>query len=212
MKGAEKWTGAGMKRDEKAAIAATAHTRIAGLILENWKHVGSHPTSSNVNSGEGEDLTGTTTGPDKLAEEIDLPEGILVDLDELAPGALAPLRSRLKTVFDQNILNRLAADRTDFKLSEFDENSGVAPARFLGQLDDQFMIHCSQSGPAFPFRLNLALFLPDPTLLAPTGRSAAERFTDQYARSRLRRGITHSRRHDVVNIATSLICAQIHNR
>ena len=84
-----------------------------------------------------------------------------MDSQEVAPRSLAALGSRIKTMLDEDVLHRLAADRADAELFQFAENAGIAPAGFFGNHHNQFADDGRQAWPAFPGR-PFAVLLPDP--------------------------------------------------
>jgi hypothetical protein len=86
-----------------------------------------------VQKGQHERLPQSRRRPDQLAEEVDRPERLGVNLEELVPRSLAPLRARLDPFFLADILDCGLGDAVDSQFLALSENPPVASCRLPGQ-------------------------------------------------------------------------------
>lgn len=121
-----------------------------------------HLASSQVNEGHGENLTWSVFCPNPFAEEIDLPQGVGVEFDKLAPTSTASLGARFDVMFYQDVLDRLSRDLADAKLPQLTEDTAIAPTGFIGDLDHQLTNNASQARSSLSrFRIGRA-FITNP--------------------------------------------------
>ena len=99
-------------------------------------------------------------GHHHLAEEITLPKGVGVDLDELVPRAGSTLGARVDTFFLENSSDSRATNAADPQLPQFADDPGVAPLILLGEADDDLADRLGSTFPAHLLRGRLPLASP----------------------------------------------------
>ena len=85
-----------------------------------------HPPRGDVQKRHRENLSWPLQGPDPLAEEVALPKRFGVGGEKLFPASLPAPGTRVESVFDQDVLDRLPRDPTDTKLTKLTQNAAVA--------------------------------------------------------------------------------------
>src|SRR5262249_49525933 len=95
-------------------------------------------TAADVQEGDDEKLTHATQRQYLLGKEVALPECGRVHLQELVPGLLTALGTRIKALLAHDVSDKLTGGFLRRELTEFAQDTRVAPAEILaGQLDDQ---------------------------------------------------------------------------
>lgn len=89
-----------------------------------------------------ESLARSLCRPDALAEEVDLPERVGVDLEKLAPRFPVPAGIGIYPVHDQGVSDRLPRDLSGAQFSQFAKNPAVPavgiPCELYHQLPEDF--------------------------------------------------------------------------
>lgn len=103
--------------------------------------------------------------PDTFAEEIDLPEGLGVDFQELVPRALPALGPRQHTLLLEDVLDRRFRDHMNPQLFELAENPAVAPASFFGDTDYDLTNGLQRFRASHLFRFSASALRVEPALI-----------------------------------------------
>jgi hypothetical protein len=94
--------------------------------------------AADVQEGDDEELPDASQRQHLVREEVTLPEGGRVHLEELVPGLLAALRTGIEAVLTHDVGDKLIGDFLRRQLADFAPDTRVAPARIrTGQLEDQ---------------------------------------------------------------------------
>ena len=124
-----------------------------------------YPSSANVDERQDKRVPQASRRPDHLAEEVDLPKCIDMDLEELVPGSRSTFGTWLDALFLEDVLDRRLGDTADAKLFEFSENPVVSPASFSGEADDGLSNRLQRAWPAHFFGLLAEILLTNPALI-----------------------------------------------
>lgn len=120
-----------------------------------------HSPSLNVQEHEEVGIPNPLPRKHLLSQEVSLPQGVSVPLEELIPGAASPLRTRLQPLGLEDVPDRRLADRVDAELLEFPDDSGIAPVVLFSHADDE-LADLFVGTPSSPASLGSLLFLSDP--------------------------------------------------
>jgi hypothetical protein len=120
--------------------------------------------AADVQEGNDEEFADASQRQHLMREEVALPEGGRVHLEELVPGFLAAFRSGIEAMLAHDVGDKLMGDFLRRELAQFAQDPRVAPAGILtGQLDDQFA-DVNASAPSGLARFLAGFFLPEPAL------------------------------------------------
>jgi hypothetical protein len=102
-----------------------------------------------VNKYEHKHLANSQASNDSLREKVAFPERGSMDLDELVPRTDAPFRTRVESVFPQDVANGASANNTDAQFLQLAQNASEAPAILAGHFQVQPPKIDPGSGPTF---------------------------------------------------------------
>jgi hypothetical protein len=127
-------------------------------------HVNS--ASTQVDEGQYKTLSQSLGRPDAFAEEVDLPEGLGVHLQELVPGPLPAPGSGMHAGLLEDVLDCAPGNGMNPQLPELTEDAAVAPASLLGNANHDLPNRFKRFGSAHPLGLLAQSLLLDPALVS----------------------------------------------
>jgi len=124
-------------------IGLTTHP---GRIRFECAECHKHPSHGDVEERQQKELPQSLRRHDPFREEVALPEGFRVHLQEFFPRSFAALGTWIQLMLYENILHGLTGNFSHIQFPEFSQNAGVAPVILPGQLTTRSRISSAVFG------------------------------------------------------------------